>query len=66
MLTTYNDVVEIVKELKGKGVDNLIVNYIGAMNSGLNNKIYDKVKVESVLGSKKEFKAMIEFISKIQ
>jgi len=61
-LTTYNDVVEIVKELKSKGVDNLIINYIGAMDSGLNNEIYDQVKVESALGSKKEFRNMVSYL----
>ena len=61
-LTTYNEVCEIVKELKAKGVENLIINYIGALDSGLNNKIYNAVSPESVLGSKKEFKAMIEYL----
>ena len=61
-LTTYNEVREIVKELKAKGVENLIINYIGALDSGLNNKIYNAVSPESVLGSKKEFKAMIEYL----
>lgn len=61
-LTTYNDVIEIVKELKSKGVDNLVINYIGAMDSGLNNEIYDQVKVESALGSKKEFRNMVSYL----
>lgn len=63
-LTTYNDVCEIVKELKAQGVENIAINYIGALNSGLNNKIYNTVSPESVLGTKKEFKAMIEFLEK--
>lgn len=63
-LTTYNDVVEIVKELKAQGVENIAINYLGALNSGLNNKTYNTVSPESVLGSKKEFKAMIEFLEK--
>jgi len=62
-LTTYNDVCEIVKELKAQGVENLIINYVGALDSGLNNEIYNKVSHESVLGSKKEFKAMIEYLN---
>ena len=63
-LTTYNEVCEIVKELKAQGVENLVINYIGALNSGLNNKTYNTVAPESVLGTKKEFKAMIEFLEK--
>ena len=62
-LTTYNDVVTIVKELKAEGIDNLIINYIGALEGGLNNKMYSKVETESVLGSSKEFRAMIEYLN---
>jgi len=61
-LTTYKDVVTIVKELKEKGVEKLIVNYVGALDSGLNNEMFSTVKTESVLGSKKDFKAMIEYL----
>lgn len=61
-LTTYNEVCEVVKELKSQGVDNLVINYIGALNGGLNNKMYDGVESESVLGSKKEFENMISYL----
>lgn len=61
-LTTYNEVCEIVKELKSQGVENLIINYIGALDGGLNNKIYTAVSPESVLGSKKEFKEMVSYL----
>ena len=61
-LTTYNDVCQIVKELKEQGVENLIINYIGAMDSGLNNQLYDKVKPESALGSKKDFRNMVNYL----
>lgn len=61
-MTTYNEVCEIVKELKAQGVENIIVNYIGAMDSGLNNEMFNKVAVESVLGSKKEFKKMVSYL----
>lgn len=63
-LTKYNDVCEIVKELKAQGVENLIINYIGALDGGLNNKIYNKVSPESALGTKKEFKNMISYLEK--
>ena len=61
-LTTYNDVVNIVKELKSQGVENLIINYLGAMDTGLNNNIFTKVKTESKLGTAKEFNAMVEYL----
>ena len=61
-LTTYNEVCEIVKELKSQGVENLIVNYVGALDGGLHNKMYTAVSPESVLGTKKEFKEMISYL----
>ena len=61
-LTTYNDVVNIVKELKAEGVENIIINYSGAVKGGMGNKIYTSVKPESKLGSKKEFNRMLEYL----
>ena len=61
-MTTYNELCDIVKELKENGVENLIINYIGAYKGGLNAKSQDEMKVESTLGTKKEFNAMIEYL----
>lgn len=61
-LTTYNDVIQIVKDLKEQGVENLVINYIGAMDSGLNNQMFNEVKNESALGTKKEFQNMINYL----
>jgi len=61
-LTTYQDVITIVKELKARGVEKLVINYTGALESGLNNKMFSSVAVESVLGSKKDFKEMVEYL----
>lgn len=63
-LTTYKDVISIVKELKERGVEKLVINYTGALDSGLNNKMFSSVETESALGSKKDFKAMIEYLEK--
>lgn len=63
-LTTYNDVCTIVKELKEAGVDNLIINYVGAFKGGMENKMYSSIKVEPALGTKKEFRAMLEYLEK--
>ncbi len=61
-MTTYNQVCDIVKELKDSGVENLIINYIGAYKGGINAKSQDEMKVESALGTKKEFRAMVEYL----
>ena len=61
-MTTYNELCDIVRELKASGVENLIINYIGAYKGGLNNKSQDEIKVESTLGTAKEFRAMVEYL----
>lgn len=61
-LTTYKDVVTIVKELKERGVEKLVINYSGALESGLDNQMFSSVATESVLGSKKDFQNMIKYL----
>jgi len=62
-LTTYNDVCTIVQELKASGVEKLIINYVGALDSGLNNVMFTGVEPETKLGTKKEFQHMIEYLA---
>lgn len=61
-MTTYQDVCNIVEDLKAKGVEHLIINYVGALDGGLENKMTDEFKMESVLGSKKEFQNMVQYL----
>ncbi len=61
-MTTYNELCDMVKELKAGGVENLIINYIGAYKGGLNAKPQNEMKAESVLGTKKEFRQMVEYL----
>ena len=62
-LTTYNEVCEIVKELKSGGVENLIINYLGASKGGLEGKAADGFSTESVLGTKAEFRKMVDYLN---
>jgi len=61
-MTTYNQVCDIVKELKAQGVENLIINYVGAYKGGLNSQSQDTMKVESALGSAQEFRDMVAYL----
>lgn len=62
-LTGYADVCEIVADLKNQGVENIIINYIGALNGGFESKIVNKAKPENCLGTKREFNEMIEYLN---
>ncbi len=58
-LTSYNELCDIVRALKAAGVDNLIINYIGALKGGLETTMLETAKHEPALGSQKEFTAML-------
>ncbi|MBO5197261.1 MAG: hypothetical protein J6B85_01885 [Lachnospiraceae bacterium] len=61
-LTTYQNVIDIVKQLKADGVENIIINYIGALDGGLNAEPMNNFKPESALGGKKDFEKMTEYL----
>ena len=61
-LTTYQDVIDIVSEMKSRGIDKIILNYMGAMNGGLNAELVDEFRTESVLGSKRDFEDMLQYL----
>lgn len=57
-LTTYQEARQILEELRGEGMNNLYVKLSGWMNGGVRQKVLNKVKLVSGLGSKKDFKAL--------
>lgn len=61
-LTSYKDVIEIVSELKQRGIDRIILNYIGAMEGGLKAEILDEFNTEAALGSRKDFEEMKAYL----
>lgn len=64
-LTTFDEALTIVKELKEAGYENLSVKYSGWMNSGIEQTILNKAKIVSSLGNKKELKNMIAEAKKL-
>lgn len=61
-LTGYEDVTEIVRTLKENGIENIIVNYIGAMDGGLDAEPMNYFDVESALGSRQDFEEMKDYL----
>ena len=57
-LTTYKEAEEIVTELQAAGMNNMSVKMSGWMNGGVQQKMLEKVKLISDLGSKKSLKNM--------
>lgn len=64
-LTKYNEALDIVEELNGEGFHNMSVKYSGWMNGGVQQKILDRVRTISELGSKKDLQNFIRAASQL-
>ena len=64
-LTTYDEAVDMLIKLKDKGYQNLTIKDSGWMNGGIKQKILNKIKTVSVLGSKKELADLISYGKKL-
>lgn len=62
-LTTYNDTLDITKELVSYGIKDLRIKYNGWFNDGVLHDTPNKVKLINELGSKKDFKNMVNYMS---
>ncbi|MCL2708314.1 MAG: DUF5696 domain-containing protein, partial [Defluviitaleaceae bacterium] len=61
-LTKYRDVITLVRELKARGVDDIVINYIGALAGGVRGKIPLTMQTEGILGSRRDFLDMCEYL----
>jgi len=61
-MTTYDQMVDIVKDLNNEGVTNLSVIMEGWFNDGIKHDVPDDVSLIGVLGGKKDFKNAIKKI----
>jgi len=62
-LTTYQEVKEIISELKNQGIKEIVLNFRGWMAGGdLNEEIPTVIKLEGNLGGRKDFLELLRFI----
>ncbi len=61
-LTSYAEAEEILKEIRGEGMENLYVKLTGWMNGGVQQKILKHVKPISELGGKKKLQNLISYM----
>lgn len=64
-LTTYEQAVEIMKELNDGGVDNIVLRYKGWANGGVDHTIPQTIKLMSKLGGSKGFKALQSYLEEM-
>ena len=63
-LTEYSEALDIVKELKKDGIENIAVRYLGWSNNGMTNaSVMKKVKASGVLGGKKDLRLLNEYLN---
>ena len=62
-LTTYTEAQDILKQLKGAGVESLSAKYTGWFNTGVNQQSPAKVNLVGRLGSKSDLKSLTAYAS---
>ena len=62
-ITKYDEAVEILTELKNRGVDDMVVSYNGWTNDGIRRKVDTGASPSGTLGGSSSFKKLTDFIS---
>lgn len=61
-LTTYQQTIDILNDLKSAGIENLMLGYIGGLNGGLSNTVGNKVSAINQLGGRKAFQKLLNYV----
>jgi len=61
-LTTFDESIEILDELKARDIDNLNVIYTGMMNGGLSSTLSNQFDIEKELGGKRDYQNLLEYL----
>lgn len=64
-MTTFKEAMDMVNNLKDKGITNQVINYQGWSNGGYYADVYDKITKLSTLGGKKNLEALDDLVSSI-
>lgn len=59
--TSFSNAKKILEQLKGMGVENMVVNYNQWTTADIKEKISDKAKPSSLLGGNSDFKALMNY-----
>lgn len=62
-LTSYEETIQILDELKHAGVSNTILELSDWANGGRENSVYDRIKLMSALGGKKGFEKLLTYVN---
>ncbi len=64
-MTTFDQALEIVNLLEDRNIRTMNVLYQGAINGGLSQELNDRVKFESTLGGKKDFRSLDKALNEL-
>ena len=60
-LTTYSQSIDILKQIKNAGINNIVLKYTDWMKGGANDKIPTNVQSESKLGGSSGFRELVKY-----
>lgn len=63
-LTTFEEAEKIVQRLLDEDINNIKLRYTGWFNGGIHHKVPTTITVDKVLGGKKRFKELVEYLER--
>lgn len=63
-LTSYKHATDILDAFRQKGINNLLMGYVGWMDNGVSNTINNSVHTIGALGSKSDFNSLTSYLDK--
>ncbi|HEY8363028.1 MAG TPA: DUF5696 domain-containing protein [Tissierellaceae bacterium] len=65
-LTTYDQAIEILEELKNADINNIKLRYVGWFNGGVNHSVPNKIRLLKELGGEKAFTRLNNYVKENQ
>ena len=62
VLTSFEEAIDMVSQLKAKGINSLNLRYVGMFTGGTNQDILSRVKLNTDLGGKREYEELCDYL----
>ncbi|TVP85106.1 MAG: hypothetical protein EA375_05365 [Acholeplasmataceae bacterium] len=62
-LTTWQEAMDIIQTLEAAGLDEMVVNVIGWFNKGIDHEMPDRIRLDRVLGTRRDFQTFHQYLA---